>query len=147
MTTIDPYQAGMFKNNPYARKRDILGELVVILDGRLEERNLHLIAPISRALMQGEIHELIITDEENAGPNKKANRIAYLGFFEISQGGVMVSGDNLFVADNKVGTIAGFDITHMPNHLNIVIYSENRVSGFDQGLTLGTKVRCAHADA
>jgi len=63
MTTVDPYQAGMFKGNPYVKKREIMGDLVVVLDGRLEERNLQLMAPISRALLKGDIHELILTDE------------------------------------------------------------------------------------
>ena len=147
MTTVDPYQAGMFKGNPYVKKREIMGDLVVVLDGRLEERNLQLMAPISRALLKGDIHELILTDEPKAGPNKKINKIAYLGFFEVTQGGVMVVGDDLYVSGNKIGTIAGFDITHMPNHLNIVISSEERISGKEQGLELGMEIRCTKGSA
>ncbi|MBO8168021.1 MAG: hypothetical protein H0Z35_02405 [Thermoanaerobacteraceae bacterium] len=147
MSAIDPYQAGMFKSNPYAKKRDILGSLVVVLDGRLEERNLQLIAPISRAVLQGEIHELILTDEPEVGPKKKVNKIAYLGFFEVSQGGVMVVGDELSVAEKKVGTVAGFDETHMPNHLNIIIATDQRVSGLERGLELGMKICCSKANA
>ncbi|WP_366924765.1 hypothetical protein MFMK1_001760 [Metallumcola ferriviriculae] len=143
MIIIDPYKAGMFEKNPYAKKRDILGSLIVVLDGRLDERGLQLIAPISRALLAGEIHELILTDEEGAGPNKKVNKIAYLGFFEVSQSGVMVTGDDIYVARQKIGRVAGFDITHMPNHLNIVIYSDERTSGLEKGLELGTEFKCS----
>lgn len=115
----------------------------MVLDGRLDERGLQLIAPISRALLAGEIHELILTDEEGAGPNKKVNKIAYLGFFEVSQSGVMVTGDDIYVARQKIGRVAGFDITHMPNHLNIVIYSDERTSGLEKGLELGTEFKCS----
>lgn len=143
MTSVDPYQEGMFKKNPYVKKRDISGSIVVVLDGQLDERNLHLIAPISRALLAGDIHELILTDEPNAGPNKKVNRIAYLGFIEVEQSGVMVTNDDVFVAGKKIGRVAGFDITHMPNHLNIVIYSDKRTSGVEQGVELDEEFRCS----
>ncbi len=142
MTSTDPYQSGMFKSNPYTKKREMLGELVVVLDGRLEERNLQLIAPISRAVLKGDIHELILTDEPAAGPTKKINKIAYLGFLEVTQGGVMVVGDDLYVLGNIIGTVVGFDITHMPNHLNIVIFSEERISGKERDLELGMEIRC-----
>lgn len=78
---VDPYKSGMFKSNPYAKKKPCLGKLVVILDGKIEERRLQLITPISRAVQRGEIHELIVTDEESAGPGREVNKIAYWGFF------------------------------------------------------------------
>jgi len=59
----------------------------------------------------------------------------------------MVVGDDLYVSGNKIGTIAGFDITHMPNHLNIVISSEERISGKEQGLELGMEIRCTKGSA
>ncbi|KKM12425.1 hypothetical protein SY88_03875 [Clostridiales bacterium PH28_bin88] len=134
----------MFKSNPYAAKTDIVGRLVVVLDGRLEGRNLQLITPISRAVCRHEVHELILTNEE-AIPGHRVNRIAYLGFTEIQEGGVLVVGDELLVQGEKVGVIAGFDETHMPNHLNIVIRSRERTSGLERGVTLGSEVRCVQA--
>jgi hypothetical protein len=139
---IDPYKMGMFKANPYAKKTEIKGNLVVVLEGKLEGRNLQLITPISRALLKGEIHELILTDEEGAKPGVKVQAIAYLGFFEVTAGGVMVSGDELFLHSQLIGTVAGFDETHMPNHLNIVIKVPERKSGVELGAELGMELIC-----
>lgn len=142
MPTVDPYKAGMFKANPYAAKLPIKGKIVVVLDGKLEGRKLQLITPISRALCRHEIHELILTDEETAGPGETVDRIAYLGFFEVIQGGVMVVGDELTVGDRNIGVIAGFDETHMPNHLNIIIKTSARVSGLERGVQLLEELSC-----
>ncbi|MFZ5942866.1 MAG: DUF6917 domain-containing protein [Bacillota bacterium] len=140
MPGIDPYLAGLFKTNPYAKKREIKGTLVVVLDGKLEGRNLKLITPISRALNKNEIHELIITDEPEAGPGKKVDTISYLGFFEVEQGSVMLSGDKLYLGNQLIGSIAGFDETHMPNHLNIVIKSNQRLTGVELNAEIGMEV-------
>lgn len=142
MSTVDPYKAGMFKFNPYAAKTPIKGNLVVVLEGKLEDRSLQLLTTISRALCKHEIHELILTDETEAGPGKQVNKIAYLGFFEVTDGGVMVAGDELSIGGKKIGVIAGFDETHMPNHLNIVVKADTRNSGVELGLQLGDEVIC-----
>lgn len=147
MSTVDPYKAGMFKANPYAAKTPIKGNLVVVLDGKLEGRSLQLMNPISRALCKNEIHELILTDETEAGPGKQVNKIAYLGFFEVTEGGVMVAGDELTIGGKKIGVIAGFDETHMPNHLNIIVKADSRSTGVEQGLQLGDEVLCVKPDA
>ncbi len=117
----DPYARNMFGNtNPYYAKRQVKGQLAVVLDGTYEDRGLALIKPPSRALKAGEIHELIITDEE-AKPGSVVNGIAYLGFFEVLQGGVIVTGDEVRIGNQLLGKIAGYDETHMPNHLNIIM--------------------------
>ncbi len=137
---VDPYKSGMFRKNPYAKKRPCKGNLVVVLDGKMEGRKLQLMTPISRALLAGDIHELIVTDEQDAGPGKEVNSIAYWGFFEVSQGTVVVAGDTIRVGDKVVGTIAGFDETHMPNHLNIVLKAAERKTGIEAGLALDDEV-------
>lgn len=141
MTIIDPYKAGMFKKNPYAKKREIKGQIVVVLDGKFEERGLQLITPISRCIRANEIHELILTDED-ASPGMRVDRIAYLGFVEIEQGSVMVAGDKIFLGDRLIGTIAGFDETHMPNHLNIVIKANERMTGLELGAEIAMPLLC-----
>lgn len=137
---VDPYKAGMFKANPYAKKRPCSGELVVILEGRIEGRKLQLMNPISRALLSKEIHELIVTDEVGAGPGKEVNRIAYWGFFEVEKGSVIVVGDTVQIGAKVLGTIAGFDETHMPNHINIIVKAPERKTGVELGLSLGEKI-------
>jgi len=69
------------------------------------------------------------------------NRIAYLGFVAIADGGVIVADDEVYLAGCLVGTLAGFDETHMPNHLNIVIRTDRLADGVEQGAELGMPVR------
>jgi len=134
----------MFSSNPYHSKTDIVGRLNVVLDGKLENRELSLIKQISRCVLKHEIHELIISDEDSIGTGSTVNKIAYLGFFEIVQGGVLTTGDSVYCAGRLIGTLAGFDETHMPNHLNIVIKSDARLSGAEQGVNLGDEIAFLH---
>ena len=140
MAGIDPYAAGKFAANPYAAKSVVKGPLVVVLAGRMEDRGLALITPISRCLSRHDIHELILTDEPTAKPGAKVNRIAYLGFFAVAAGGVIVSGDEVTLDGRPIGVLAGFDETHMPNHLNIVIRTDRLLSGVEQDARLGAVV-------
>ncbi len=135
----DPYARNMFGAfNPYYAKQPVMGRLVVVLDGVYENRGLELIKPPSRALRQTEIHELIGTAEA-AQPGSKVNTIAYVGFFEVSQGGVIVAGDPVTIGGKVVGKIAGYDETHMPNHLNIVLHGDKN-PGKDIGLSVADEV-------
>ena len=141
MAKIDPYAGGKFKSNPYAKKSDVGGPLVVVLDGKMEDRGLSLIVPISRCIKKDEVHELIFTDEATARPGTSVNRIAYLGFFAAEQSGVIVEGDEVHLAGQLVGHLAGFDETHMPNHLNIVIKAiAERITGLELGANPGDRV-------
>ena len=141
MNNVDPYKAGMFKKDPYFKKKECEGELCVVLNGAYENRGLKLMVPPSRAVLAGEIHELIVTDEEGAAPGAEVNKIAYWGFFEVTKATVVAVNDEITIGGKCVGKIAGFDETHMPNHLNVVIKSEKRVPGAELGLELGDKVR------
>lgn len=137
----DPYQAGLFSSSPYAQKREVSGRLAAVLSGRLEKRGLNLIAPISRVVQKNQIHELIVTDEAGSGPGSMVNRIAYAGFVEIISGGILLAGDELICAGKVLGTIAGFDETHLPNHLNIVVFAGKRLDGVEMGLALESEIR------
>lgn len=132
----DPYREALLKENPFSAKREVRGKLVVVLTGKLENRSLHLISPISRAVQKNEVHELIVTDEREAEPGKVVERVAYLGFVEFDCGGVLVAGDEVSYGSIVLGRIAGFDETHLPNHLNIVLYSPGRLDGAELGLRL-----------
>jgi hypothetical protein len=139
---LDPYKAGLFSENPYAAKRTIKGKLAVILRGKLDKRGLELIPMISRAVLKNEVHELIVTDQENVGPGSKVDKIAYIGFVEIITGGVMTVGDTLSCQDKVLGKVIGFDETHLPNHLNIVLSSNTRADGVEQSLQLESDIIC-----
>jgi len=113
----------------YAENRSVEGEVVTVLDSTHEARGLKLMPTFSRALPKASIHELIATDETGKQPGETANRIAYLAFFEVSRGGCVVVGESLMLDDQPVGTVAGFDETHAPNHVNIVIGVNRRQTG------------------
>ena len=142
----DPYSTGKVSPDLYALKRDVSGPLVVVLNGRLDDRGLSLIKPMSRCLCKGQVHELIMTDEVAAIPGGKVQRIAYLGFFSVEQEGVIVVGDEVLLAGKKIGVLAGFDETHMMNHLNIVIRSDVLATGIELNAKLEMVVRFQKAN-
>lgn len=125
----------------YAANRSVEGEVVTVLDSTHEARGLNLMATYSRALRKNSIHELIATDEEGQKPGGTADRIAYLAFFEVTRGGCIIVGETLFVDDQPVGEIIGFDETHEPNHLNIIIGVKARATGPQLRISLGSKIK------
>lgn len=125
----DIHASGLITMNPYGLKRKILSKVVVVLQLEMSNRGLNLIQPKSRALKKNEIHELIVTDEKDAKPGAAVNRVSYIAFVEINKGGVMVVGDEVYWNNDLLGTVVGFDDTHMPNHQNIVLYSPKRETG------------------
>jgi hypothetical protein len=135
---IDVYQSGLIKGNPYekAKKREVRGKIVVVLDLKLDKRGYKLIPTPSRVVLSREIHELISTDEEKARPGKEVNRMAVIGFAEFTTGGVLALGDKVTIGGREIGAVVGFDETHTPNHLNIIILTTKRDSGLDLGIEL-----------
>lgn len=136
----DPYEAKLVTQNFYHSKVDIKGRVVVVLDGKIDNRALKLITPPSRAFPAGTIIELIGTDEQDAGPGATVNTIAYIAFVELLNGGVLLNGDPLLWHSQPIGTIAGYDDTHMPNHQNTIIKMNKRVSGAQMGLALHDEI-------
>ena len=57
----------------------------------------------------------------DAAPGGGADRVSAIAFFEVEQGGLAVVGDEVSVSGAVLGTLAGFDVTHMPNHINVVV--------------------------
>ncbi len=136
----DPYSRNLIKTDFYYSKVELKGKFVVVLDGKLENRGLSLIKPISRVFTQGTIIELIGTDDENAGPGQNVDNIAYIGFLELQNGGVVIEGDELVWNGSVIGTIAGFDDTHMPNHQNTIVKVKNRIPGKDLGIKINDEL-------
>jgi hypothetical protein len=138
--TTDPYARKLIKLDFFHAKRPLAGAVVVVLDGYLDSRALSLIQPISRAYAKHTVIELIATDEMTALPGGAVQAIAYLGFVELLSSGVIVVGDEVVVGGQVVGTIAGYDDTHMPNHQNVIVAVGTRVSGKDLGWQVGEQV-------
>ena len=136
---MDPYASGKLTASPYYRKTDVEGICVAVLDLRMQNRGLELIVPMSRAIRENEIHEFIAT-EETANCGEKVADIAYVAFIQVTKGGVILRGDTVIVHEKAVGSIAGYDETHMPNHLNIVFHVAELKTGKELGIALGDKV-------
>ena len=125
----------------YAANRPVKGEAITVLDSTHEARGLKLIPTYSRALPKNSIHELIATDERDKKPGDTANKIAYLAFFEVTRGGCIIVGETLFVDGKAIGEIVGFDETHEPNHLNIIIGVKSRKTGPQLKIKVGSKIK------
>jgi hypothetical protein len=136
----DPYVAGGLPERWDSPHSSLEAAFVCILKPALENRGLRLILNQSRGIRRYDVHELILTDEDDAAPGGEVNRIAYIGFVEFSTGGLLVAGQTVAVNGESIGEIAGFDETHMPNHQNIVLMGRPRVSGYERGYRLGDKV-------
>jgi len=119
-----PYDFRRITPSVYGDRRPVEGEVVALLHVCFEDRGLKLIETKSRAVQLQEIHELMITDED-AAPGGGADRVRAIAFFEVDRSGLIVVGDKVSVGGKPLGTLAGFDQTHMPNHMNIVVKAES----------------------
>lgn len=137
---MDPYKQKLTTKDFFHSKVDIQGKVVVVLNGRLDNRNLNLIVPISRAFKKHDVIELIGTDEENAKPGENVNTIAYIGFVEILNSGVILIGDEVIINSKKIGVIAGYDDTHLPNHQNVIVKMEKRIPGKELNIKINDEV-------
>jgi uncharacterized protein YuzE len=132
----EPHGTGLLDKYPYAAKSDVEGRLVCILDARSDERGMELILHPSRALCRGEIHELALTDDPEAAPQRTVDRVAYLAFFTVEEGGIVLVGDKVEVDGKEIGEVVGFDLTHAPNHMNVLLRARERKTGGQLGLRL-----------
>src|SRR5699024_6241481 len=135
-----PYQAGIIPKNVHYLRRSLVGEVVAVMAGHIDSRGLKLIPQPTRALRKYDIVELIATEEK---PNNEGtiNSISYIGFFEIKKGGVVKKGDYLMINDKFIGEIVGYDETHSPNHLNMIVEMENKQSGKEMHIDINNKVK------
>ncbi|MFH2112771.1 MAG: hypothetical protein ABIJ47_16100 [Candidatus Bathyarchaeota archaeon] len=132
-----PYDFRRITPSVYGDRRPVEGEVVALLHVCFEDRGLKLIETKSRAVRLQEIHELMITDED-AAPGGGADRVRAIAFFEVNRSGLIVMGDNVSVEGRRLGSLAGFDETHMPNHMNIVVKTE---SLDEPAIRVGDRVR------
>jgi hypothetical protein len=141
MKSLDPHRERVLDtDNPYVGKRPVEGHIVCVLHARSERRGMQLEPHPSRAVPAGEIHELAVTDDPAAVPGAQVERVAYVGFFEIARGGVILAGDAVCLDGRELGRVAGFDCTHFPNHMNILVFSPQRQTGKELGATVEAPV-------
>lgn len=108
----------------YGDRRKVEAEIVATLEATFMNRPMKLMDSQSRAVKKYEVHELMITDQQ-AAPSVEINRMSAIAFFEISIGGIIVSGDIVLINGVKIGSLAGYDMNHMPNHMNIVVNADS----------------------
>lgn len=121
-------------------KRTVSGSLVKILAHTRTDRGMELDSFASRCLQRNEIHELVGTDHLDLSFGDKVDRVGFLGFCEMSVGGVVDKGDTVTVGGRAIGTVAGFDSCHLPNHYNIIIEVATCASGTELGMEPGDDV-------
>ncbi|MBB5936982.1 DUF6917 domain-containing protein [Streptomyces zagrosensis] len=122
-------------------KRPVTGDLVKILTHKREDRGMELTEFASRCVRREEIHELVTTDHADPSTGAVIDRVGFLGFVEISAGGVIDRGDEVRIDGHLVGTVLGFDSCHFPNHYNVLIKADKTSTGPDLGLRPAMEVR------
>jgi hypothetical protein len=137
-----PYDPNLITPSVYGDRRPVIGEIVALLHITFEERNLELIPSRSRGLRRNEIHELMITDEEEVSPGGGADRVSAIAFFEVIEGGLAVVGDKVSIEGRLLGRVAGYDMTHMPNHMNVLVKADSLDAG---SLEVGNKIEISKA--
>ncbi len=137
MASVDPHRERVLDtDNPYVSKRPVEGRLVCVLDARSERRGMQLEPHPSRAVPAGEIHELALTDDPAAGIGTRVERVAYVGFVEIVRGGIILVGDEVSLGERELGRVVGFDCTHFPNHMNILVRGPQWQTGRQLGVAV-----------
>jgi hypothetical protein len=116
------------------QKRPVGSKVVKVLVHRRDDRGMSLEPFASRCVRQGEVHELITTDHDETAPGSRIDRVAFLGFVEISNAGVIDRGDEVWVDGRLVGTVLGFDACHHPNHYNILVTTPQPRTGPEAGM-------------
>ena len=111
----------------YGAKRAILGE--VVTEVKAKGKGLKLSKDWSRAVKIGEIHEIMLT-ESMLSPGDDLNEFTAVAFFEVTQGSHSVIGDKLYLNEVEVGVLVGYEMNHMPNHMNIVFTVEGNIPKF-----------------
>jgi len=126
----------------YSSKTDIRLTILAVLSSKTTDRGLKLSEFTSRCMMKGEVHEFLVANEWTSDRNMLFNDISYLGFFEFTTAGVLEVGDRLLDEDNNlIGEIIGFDFTHMPNHMNVILSSASNQSGTERGLLASRQLK------
>lgn len=125
----------VFGPDVYASRRDVHGRVVAVLRGVTDQRGLYLTDLRSRAVPEHAVHELRVTDEPGA-TETTVNRVGLIAFFEVENSGVMLVGDQVYWGETLLGTVAGFNETHMPNHQNICLKVDQIQDGESLGIAL-----------
>ncbi|MEV0618447.1 hypothetical protein AB0I81_34325 [Nonomuraea sp. NPDC050404] len=118
-------------------KSEVTATLLKVLVHRRIDRGMRLEPHASRCVRAGEVHELVATDHDETAPGARIDRVAFLGFAEITAAGVLDRGDEVWIGGRRVGVLLGFDGCHLPNHYNVLIRADPAPTGGELGLAPG----------
>lgn len=125
-----------------ASKLPLHGQLLKTMSHTRFDRGMTLIEFGSRCVPKGEIHELVSTDQHDATPGSRIDRVGFIGFMEAHNAGVIEIGDRFYLGEHFIGTVLGFDDCHFPNHYNILIATPRLQTAADiQGARPGMALR------
>jgi hypothetical protein len=116
-------------SNIYRERRPVIGEVVTVIDVTFGSSVIDLAESWSRAVIRNDVHEIMLWS-----PLEEGDDAAAVAFIEITQGGNIVNGDEVRLDGEAIGSLAGFDYNHMPNHMNIVV----ETNSLEIPLTLGS---------
>ncbi|OIK07782.1 Gfo/Idh/MocA family protein [Streptomyces monashensis] len=127
-------------------KNPVSTKVVRLLFHITEDRGMTLSPWGSRAVSVGEIHELVTTTDRPRAEGDKVNRAGFVGFVEFQDPAMLCRGDEVWVRqagrpDRRIGTLAGFDECHYPNHYNVLIDSDRLWTAGDIDLKPGDEIR------
>ncbi|MFA9495642.1 MAG: hypothetical protein ACERKS_06950 [Candidatus Bathyarchaeota archaeon] len=114
----------------YGAKRPVHGEVIAEVNAR--GGRLELSKAWSRSILKGEIHEIMLTPTAHS-PGETLPGFTAVAFFEATQGSHTVIGDKLHHNGEEVATLIGYEMNHMPNHMNIVFTANGEYPEFKLG--------------
>lgn len=115
--------------------------LVKLLFHKQTARGMRVAEFETRCLCTGEIHELVTTDYVEARCGDTIDRVGFLGFSEVLRGGIVEKGDSVWVENEQIGTVIGFDDCHFPNHYNVLIGVNALITAADLPVGVEGRVR------
>lgn len=122
-------------------KRELTANVVLVYRHRRAGRGMELSPFNTRCVRRGEIHEIVLTAGDRADGDPVVADVAYLGFAEFQHGGVLVVGDEVTWRGQILGNLLGFDMSHTPNHLNVIVATPAPASGEDMGVAVEDPLR------
>lgn len=122
-------------------KSAVAGHLVKLLTHTRTERGMTLADYATRCVLRGEIHELVTTDQRDAVAGDRIDRVGFVGFVELENGGVVERGDVALSGGVEFGRVLGFDDCHFPNHLNVLIASDRLLTATELEAVVGGEIR------
>ncbi|MEU1006890.1 Gfo/Idh/MocA family oxidoreductase [Streptomyces sp. NPDC005890] len=138
----DAYAAGREESGRRRSKLPARTKAVRLLFHTSENRGMSLSQWGTRCIPAGQIHELVTTTDRPRAAGDRIDAVGFLGFVEFQEGTVIALGDEVRLADDRlIGTVAGFDECHFPNHYNIVIASDRLWTATSAGLEPGDDIR------